>query len=86
MKILATICAFYKVKWWWWWWGGIEVDDIYMQCLLQRIFPDLASDSNVELLQRLLILSVREIEVIDVRKLDWRLAKREKSLENVFLE
>ena len=67
MKVLATVCAFYKVKWWW---GSTDVDARYMQCLLQRIFPDLASYSNVELLKRLLVLGVREIKVIDVRKLD----------------
>jgi hypothetical protein len=50
--------------------GGMEVDARYMQCLLQRVFPDLASYSNVELLRRLLVLGVRKIQVIDVRKLD----------------
>jgi hypothetical protein len=46
--------------------------------LLQRILPDFASYGDVELLQRFLFLGVREIKVVDVRKLDCRLAKEGK--------
>lgn len=45
---------------------------------LQRILPDFASYGDVELLQRFLFLGVREIKVVDVRKLDCRLAKEGK--------
>jgi hypothetical protein len=38
--------------------------------LLQRIFSDFASYSNIELLQGLLVLSIREIKIVDVCELN----------------
>jgi hypothetical protein len=40
-----------------------------VNCLLQRVLADFASYRDVELLQGLLVLGVREIKIVDVRKL-----------------
>jgi hypothetical protein len=66
------ICATsYRVKR-----GGIEVDARNVHRLLQRVLPDFASYGDVELLQRVLILGVRKIKIIDVRKLDWEISEK----------
>jgi hypothetical protein len=40
-----------------------------VNCLLQCVLADFASYRDVELLQRLLVLGVREIKIVDVCKL-----------------
>ena len=56
-------------------------------CLLQRVLPDFASNGDVELLQRFLVLGIREVEIVDIRKLDWSISK-EVTLEwsSIFVE
>jgi hypothetical protein len=55
-----------------------------VNCVLQRVLADFASYCDVELLQRLLILGVREIKIVDVRKLGvWTPGKGGIALEDI---
>lgn len=68
---------------------GIEVDAVETcNCLLERVLPDFASNGDVELLRRFLVLGIRKVEIVDVRKLYWSMhsiSKRGKRLGMPFL-